>query len=288
MIKVYLGGTLLPYAPSSIEVKTKNQNRTITLIDGAEISFPAPMGLTTFTLHDVLLPSLSLDIAPEDAEEPLYYVSEFEELKKSKKPFPFIVSEIGESGAESKIINGDFQDTEVTLENYTVNMDCEENGNYIAQIELKIYVPFGVSVNTVSSDGKIKKKKNKKRTEKKQTKQTTYVVKQGDTLWAIAKMFYGDGSKYMAIYNANTNILSNPNLIYPGQKLIIPDTKTAGNTSVKKSKTTQKTQKSVKDNVKVISSIDKSVLAMENGSDFHISMSGIIRMKNTKNKDMIQ
>lgn len=50
----------------------------------------------------------------------------------------------------------------------------------------------------------------------------TYVVKSGDTLSRIAKEFYGDANKYMDIFNANTDILSDPNKIKPGQELKIP------------------------------------------------------------------
>ena len=51
----------------------------------------------------------------------------------------------------------------------------------------------------------------------------TYTVKPGDTLSAIAREFYGSGSKYMKIFNANTHILDNPDRIKPGQVLNIPD-----------------------------------------------------------------
>jgi len=51
----------------------------------------------------------------------------------------------------------------------------------------------------------------------------TYTVKSGDCLWNIAKQFYGKGSDYTKIYNANKGIIgANPNLIYPGQAFIIP------------------------------------------------------------------
>ena len=53
-------------------------------------------------------------------------------------------------------------------------------------------------------------------------KQRTYTVVKGDTLWGIAKRFYGDGSKYGAIASANSAVIKNPNLIYPGQVLTIP------------------------------------------------------------------
>ena len=51
---------------------------------------------------------------------------------------------------------------------------------------------------------------------------TLYEVKPGDSLWKIAKQFYGNGNEYMRIFNANRPMLKNPDLIYDGQKLRIP------------------------------------------------------------------
>lgn len=51
----------------------------------------------------------------------------------------------------------------------------------------------------------------------------SYTVKKGDSLWLIAKSVYGDGSKWQKIYTANKKVIGkNPNLIIPGQKLVIP------------------------------------------------------------------
>ena len=47
-------------------------------------------------------------------------------------------------------------------------------------------------------------------------------VVRGDTLSAIAKTYYGNAGKYMVIFEANKPMLSNPDKIYPGQKLRIP------------------------------------------------------------------
>jgi nucleoid-associated protein YgaU len=45
----------------------------------------------------------------------------------------------------------------------------------------------------------------------------------GDTLWQIAQRFYGDGSLWPTIYEANRAVIgSNPNIIRPGQVLTIP------------------------------------------------------------------
>jgi nucleoid-associated protein YgaU len=49
-----------------------------------------------------------------------------------------------------------------------------------------------------------------------------YEIVSGDTLGAIAKRFYGKSSAYMKIFEANKDIIEDPNKIYPGQKIIIP------------------------------------------------------------------
>ena len=50
----------------------------------------------------------------------------------------------------------------------------------------------------------------------------TYTVRKGDCLWNIAKKYYGDGAQYQKLAAANPSI-KNPNLIYPGQVLDIPE-----------------------------------------------------------------
>lgn len=86
-----------------------------------------------------------------------------------------------------------------------------------------IKTDVGSSLKT-STKSKDKKKPVKKVTSSpsKSTAQRTYTVKKGDCLWNIAKKFYGKGSAYTKIYDANTNKIANPNLIYPGQVFVIP------------------------------------------------------------------
>ncbi len=50
----------------------------------------------------------------------------------------------------------------------------------------------------------------------------TYTVVSGDSLSKISKRLYGDASKWKKIYEANTDQIKNPDLIYPGQVLKIP------------------------------------------------------------------
>jgi len=50
-----------------------------------------------------------------------------------------------------------------------------------------------------------------------------YEVVAGDTLGAISQKYYGKASQYMKIFEANKDILDNPDLIKVGQKLKIPE-----------------------------------------------------------------
>jgi len=49
-----------------------------------------------------------------------------------------------------------------------------------------------------------------------------YTVQAGDNLSKIAAQFYGNGGKYMKIFEANQPLLEDPDKIYPGQQLRIP------------------------------------------------------------------
>jgi nucleoid-associated protein YgaU len=49
-----------------------------------------------------------------------------------------------------------------------------------------------------------------------------YEIVSGDTLGGIAKRYYGKASLYTRIYEANKELISDPNKIYPGQKIRIP------------------------------------------------------------------
>ncbi|MCB0652731.1 MAG: LysM peptidoglycan-binding domain-containing protein [Saprospiraceae bacterium] len=49
-----------------------------------------------------------------------------------------------------------------------------------------------------------------------------HTVAKGETLGKISKQYYGKPGHYMAIFNANTDILKDPNMIHPDQELVIP------------------------------------------------------------------
>ncbi|NOZ61257.1 MAG: peptidoglycan-binding protein LysM [Calditrichaeota bacterium] len=52
-----------------------------------------------------------------------------------------------------------------------------------------------------------------------------YTIQRGDSLSKIAKRYYGNAMKYPVIFEANREVIKDPDLIYPGQVLRIPKLK---------------------------------------------------------------
>lgn len=50
----------------------------------------------------------------------------------------------------------------------------------------------------------------------------THTVSKKDTLYKLARQYYGDAKKWREIYDANRDQIANPNMIRVGQRLVIP------------------------------------------------------------------
>lgn len=55
---------------------------------------------------------------------------------------------------------------------------------------------------------------------------TAVIIRRGDSLWKVARRNYGAGVRYTTIFNANRDQVRNPDLIYPGQVLKVPEGET--------------------------------------------------------------
>lgn len=243
--KVFLGGVLLPVPPEKITRSIKNQNKTLTTMSGQEINLVRPAGLTEIVLSKVLLPNTAYDFmeATEDGSKmgAQYYLDFLEGYKKSGEAITFDDND----STDGLCNDGDAHAYMVTVEDYKITRSPDLGDDIEVEIKLKQYVEYGLKSVPVDNT---KKTKKKSRTEK-TTETTAYTVQKGDTLWAIAKKFYGDGSLYP--YLAYINNISNPNIIHTGQVLKIgpksealaykPTAKTTG-TSTKTSDTVQKTE----------------------------------------------
>lgn len=106
---------------------------------------------------------------------------------------------------------------------YQVYESGGDPGTLSYSIELREYrsVTINIYKKNVSSGGKIQKTTSKERVSNKQNPKT-YTVKFGDCLYNLAKKFYGNGSLYTKIYNANRNKIKDPNIIKIGWVLTIP------------------------------------------------------------------
>lgn len=220
---VYLKDCLLPVTPEKIQIKINNANKTVTLINEGEINILKKAGLTDIEF-ECEIPQVKQPYAVYKSgfKGAGYFFDIFEKLKTSKKPFQFIVCRKAPSG--KKLLNTNIK---VSLEDYKIIEDANNGFDFKVKFTLKQWRDYGTkTVNITIAASKPKASAEPQReTNNAPTPAAsqTYTVVKGDSLWNIAKKFYGNGSKYTVIYNANRGVIGgNPNLIYPGQVLTIP------------------------------------------------------------------
>lgn len=218
----YLGNVLLPIPPKKLELKISNQNKTYDLMNYSEINVLKNPGLTSIEF-EVLLPNVKYPFAmyKNNFQNAKYYLGILENLKVNKSAFQFIVIRKFPNG--NSIFDTNIK---VSIEDYTITDSTDEGFDTKVKIKLKQYREYSTKTVQVT----IKQYKPPVVTRTVTTNNTAaskpsgqnYTVKRGDCLWNIAKKYYGNGSKYTTIYNANRDKIKNPNLIYPGQVLWIP------------------------------------------------------------------
>lgn len=218
----YMGKMLCPIAPSKLQLKIGNNNKSITLINEGEVNILKQAGLTDISF-DLLLPNVNYPFATYKSgfKNAGYFLDELEKLKTDKKPFQFIVTRLLPNG--NMLFNTNMK---VSLESYDIKEDADQGFDVVVSVKLRQYRTYGTKTcNVTFEDTKPKVSvKTARPAESSPAPSTnkTYVVKAGDCLWNIAKQFYGGGSKYTTIFNANKSKIKNPNLIYVGQVFTIP------------------------------------------------------------------
>ncbi|EMJ5875278.1 LysM peptidoglycan-binding domain-containing protein [Clostridioides difficile] len=89
-------------------------------------------------------------------------------------------------------------------------------------LSLKEYRRIQISKVSINNDEKLSSEKNVPLTKGFDTKQKTHKVAEGDTLFKIAKKYYGNGDLWEKIYKANEDKIKDPSVIKNGWILIIP------------------------------------------------------------------
>ena len=223
MFRFYLANMLLPITPSKLSLKVKNMNKTVTLINEGEVNIIKIKGLREFSF-EFLLPFTDYSFAAVSrAKKQKHYLDKLNQLKINKRPFQFVVKR--PKGFKTNI--------KVTLEDLNITEDAQEGRDIKVSVTLKEYRHYGTKKvvfvqppsPAIGETKQEEKKEEAKITENRDAstaqKPKTHLVKRGDTLWGLAKRYYGNGSLYPKIVSANPKI-KNPNLIIDGWELVIP------------------------------------------------------------------
>lgn len=225
----YLDKCLLPIAPGKLQINIKNENKTIKLINEGEVNLLKTAGLTEIEF-ECLIPQVHYPFAvyPSGFQGASYYLGYFEKLKTGKKPFQFIAARRMPDGSSLFGTN-----IKVSMEDYKIIEDAGEGFDLTVKIKLKQYREYGtksVSVKgavTSNSENTVYTVKVEQIRSQESAPETNkvrmYTVRPNDTLFGIAKEMYGNGAKYLDIYNTNRDVIKGgPYDIKAGQTLRLP------------------------------------------------------------------
>lgn len=219
--RLYLDGVLFPVTPEKITVKINGNNEKVTLINEGEANILRAPGLSEVEF-ELSLPNVKYPYAvyPESFRPAKFYLDKLEDLKRGKKPFSYIVT-------RTDLVTRKLFDTNMTvsLEDYSIVEDASDGMDVTVKVSLMQYREF--TTKTCSIDIALPKPRavmqSKRAVSENAPSGGSYTVVKGDSLWKIAGKYYGSGAKWPAIYEANKSVVGgNPNLIYPGQVLVIP------------------------------------------------------------------
>ena len=218
----------LPVNPPKIELKMQGNNKSMTLAELGEVTFPqAPKALTLtfssflpcknypFSDYPNLPASYSISSGEYTVSEnavkvmPHYYIAFLTNAMKSKTPVRLCIT-----GCD--LIRF------MTVENFSYSQKGGDVGSYDYTLSFKEYREVSVRQVEVKNGVVQLPKKTEKRVST-VSRPKTYTVQKGDLIYTIAKRFYGDIADYRKIYNANKKIIgSNPNNIKVGMVLTLP------------------------------------------------------------------
>ena len=195
----------LPVKPSDFTVAVTHRNTVVNVIQVGDVNLIGKTGLREITLSS-FFPAKDYNFSNNSGrKEPIAYVEKIESWRKSGEPVRVIIT---------GVLN-----MEATVESFSYG-EQDATGDIYYTCYLKEYKKIKTKKATVTIATVKPTVRETKPAESSAGR--TYTVVSGDSLWKIAKQFYGNGAEYNKIYNANTDKIKNPNLIYPNQVLTIP------------------------------------------------------------------
>lgn len=207
--KCYLFGELMPQTPAKLSVKISGKNTTVTLLNEGEINFLKYPGLTEITLP-LVFPMLTASKRPD------YYLALLERAKTKRGTTQFVMTRTTPAGKLLFDTN-----IKVSIEDYTFNEDASNGLDVSVDVKLKQYRDYGTKMVEIDENNKVVSIV-RERDANTAPLMTFYTVKKDDTLWSIASSVYGKGENWQTLYNANKDVIEDPNVIQSGQLLVVP------------------------------------------------------------------
>ena len=150
---------------------------------------------------------------PRSDADPDKYIRAITKAQKNKLPVQLIYS------------NGvtDDESVKVLIESCSITEKAGEEGDkYLSLSFLQYKAPSKKYMAVVTPTATVAQPQVEQPANPAVEQGKTYTVQKGDTLWKIAKQFYGNGALNTKIVSANSDKIKNPNLIYAGQVFTIP------------------------------------------------------------------
>lgn len=203
----------LPINPTEFEFTDPQNNQRITLLNIGEVNLIGHRGLVSGSLSS-FFPSSRSPFARLASMEPVEYMALLKKWKESSQPIRVIISDCDFNLAMSiDEITGRYREGDADIYFSLTLTEYRFLNVSAVQTSTTASLANGLKERPNSSD---------KGGGSGASAGRSHLVVSGESLWAIAKKYYGNGAQYQKIYEANKDIISNPNLIYPGQKLVIP------------------------------------------------------------------
>ncbi len=202
----------IPVLPAKLNVSSPGKNERVTVLELGEVLLLRKKGLRILSWES-FFPVSKAPYTVGQIRDPVSIVQAIQNARDQKSPVRFLITGT---------------DLDCNLRMGIDSFEYEERSGELGDLyyTIKLYEWKDISPKRIVLPEKKEepaKTQEPERPGKPEQTSKTYTVKPGDCLWNIAKKFYGKGSDYTKIYNANKGkIGSNPNLIYPGQVFTIP------------------------------------------------------------------
>jgi LysM repeat protein len=222
----YIGDYMLPITPSSISWRSKNQNKTLTLMDYGEINLIKPRGLSEFSFDFDIPVHNNYPFSRKPWGLPDVKINYLRDICNSQKPvwFRIIRFRPGLVGVNYGIMFD--TSMRVTIEDWSFTESASNAGdirNHITLKQYKTYATASVEQPPAAPTEEPAAAATPDRAQDDAPKpSTTYTVKKGDCLYNISKKLLGNGNRWREIWNLNKDKVPDPNKLKVGTVLTIP------------------------------------------------------------------